>query len=174
MWKVFSGLANLVSEPIKQWQHRKTLKIEHQFELEKLDHEAKVAKANAVLEMARQGQQQDYDLDKISQQNMAKSWKDELVLLIFLTPVVMAFVPGWDKYVENGFKAIEKMPHWYVAIVIGMVVVIYGLRGLLKEYLQRSPANWLSKRSGTLETPDKPDPPNRPSTAGQKGIQRVS
>ncbi len=139
MWQVISGIAgSLIGEPIKQWQKRKTLKIEQRYELQKLDHQANVAKANAMLEMARQGQQQDYDLDKIAMQNMANSWKDELLLIIFLIPIVLAFIPGMDGYVNAGFVAIEKMPKWYIAIVVGMVVVIYGLRGLLKAYLQRS------------------------------------
>ena len=133
-----AGLAsNLIGEPIKQWQKRKTLKVEQQFEIERLDHEANLARVNARLEMAKQGQAQDYDLDRIAMQNMAASWKDELVLVIFLTPVVLAFVPGMDKYVEAGFAAIERMPEWYMGIVVGMVVVIYGLRGLLKAWLQR-------------------------------------
>ena len=138
MWQVITGITNtLLGEPIKQWQKRKTLKVAQQYELQKLDHQANVAKANAVLAMAQQGQQQDYDLDKIAMQNMAKSWKDELILIIFLVPIVLAFIPGMDVYVQAGFAAINAMPQWYVAIVIGMVVVIYGLRGLLKAYLQR-------------------------------------
>lgn len=58
-------------------------------------------------------------------------------MIIFLTPVVLAFIPGMDTHVEAGFAAIERMPEWYVAIVIGMVVVIYGMRGLLKAWLAR-------------------------------------
>ena len=42
---IASAIGGLVSEPIKQWQKRKTLKTEHKFELEKLDHEANLAKA---------------------------------------------------------------------------------------------------------------------------------
>ena len=134
-------MLGFIAEPIKGWQQRKALKVQHRYELEKLDHQANVAKANAVLEMARQGQQQDYDLDKIAMQNMANSWKDELLLIIFLIPIVLAFIPGMDGTVNAGFAAIEKMPQWYIAIVVGMVVVIYGLRGLLKAYLQRGLGN---------------------------------
>ena len=125
------------AEPIKGWQRRKTIKAQHKYELERLDHEAGVARAKAALEMARQGQAQDFDLDRIAMKNMQRSWKDELVLIIFLAPVVLAFIPGMNQHVEAGFAAIERMPSWYIAIVVGMVVVIYGMRGLLKAYLQR-------------------------------------
>lgn len=139
MWNWIGQLANnLVGDPLKQWQTRKTMKLEQAFELDKLVHETNIAKANAVLEMARKGQQQSYDLDKIAMQNMQTSWKDELVLVLFLTPIVLAFIPGMDAYVHKGFDAIEKMPAWYTSIVIGMVVVIYGMRGMLKSYFQKT------------------------------------
>jgi hypothetical protein len=140
MWKIItSALTSLVAKPIEQWQERKTLKVAQKFELLKLEHETKKAKANSMLEMAKQGQAQDYDLDKLAMKNMQNSWKDELVLIVFLTPMILAFIPNASEYALQGFKIIEKMPSWYVAIIIGMVVVIYGLRGLLKNYMaQRS------------------------------------
>ena len=136
MFSAIAGaIGSLVSKPIEQWQKRKTLKAEHKFELERLDHKARLAKANKALEMAKQGQEQIYDLDRIAMENMNKSIKDEIVLGIFLVPVVLAFIPGMNKYVEAGFNAINGMPNWYIALVIGMVVVIYGMRGLLRAYI---------------------------------------
>jgi len=132
-----SGVASAVAAPINEWQKRKTIKATQAFELNKIEFQAKVAKANAVLELSRQGKQMDYDLDKIAMQNMQKSWKDELVLIVFLSPMIMAFFPATANHALAGFAIIAKMPEWYVAIIIGMVVVIYGLRGLLKAYLTR-------------------------------------
>lgn len=140
MWNVISGaLTSLVAKPIEQWQERKTLKVTQEFELLKIEHETKKAKANALLKMAATGKQQDYDLDKLAMQNMNKSFKDELVLIVFLVPMILAFIPDYAQYALAGFKIIAQMPHWYVGIIIGMVVVIYGLRGLLKTYLERKP-----------------------------------
>ena len=131
LWDSISNLANnLIGEPVKQWAKRKTLKLEHQNELDTLIQTKQI-------ELIKQGQHIDYDLDRLAMQNMNNSWKDELVLIIFLTPVVLAFVPGFDKYVNDGFTAISNMPDWYIAIVIGMVVVIYGMRGLLKAWLNK-------------------------------------
>jgi len=142
-----SGVASVVGAPIQEWQKRKTIKATQAFELNKIDHEAKVAKATAVLELAKQGKQMDYDLDKIAMQNMQKSWKDELVLIVFLSPMLMAFLPATAEYALAGFDIIAKMPEWYVAIIIGMVVVIYGLRGLLKTYLTRQTSILSAKRN---------------------------
>ena len=94
--------------------------------------EVKAAKALSATKMAESGQSQDYDLDKIAMQQMEKSWKDELILIIFLTPMVMAFIPGMDGYALAGFVVIAKMPEWYQYTLIGMIVVIYGMRGMVK------------------------------------------
>jgi len=47
--------------------------------------------------------------------------------------MVMAFIPGMDKYSLAGFEVIQQMPEWYQYIIIGMVVVIYGMRGMVKQ-----------------------------------------
>lgn len=103
------------------------------------DSDIKVAKALAVTRMAEEGQLQNYDLDRLAMEQMEKSWKDEIILIIFLTPVVMAFIPGMEEYSLAGFEVIDKMPEWYRYIIIGMVVVIYGLRGLLGKVLEKKP-----------------------------------
>jgi hypothetical protein len=97
------------------------------------DSDIKKAKAIAAIRAAETGQQQDFDLDRIAMEQMGKSWKDELVLIIFLAPMVMAFIPGMDKYSLAGFEVIQQMPEWYQYIIIGMVVVIYGMRGMVKQ-----------------------------------------
>ena len=94
--------------------------------------EVKAAKALSATKMAESGQSQDYDLDRIAMQQMEKSWKDELILIIFLAPMVMAFIPGMDSYALAGFEVIAKMPEWYQYTLIGMIVVIYGMRGMVK------------------------------------------
>ncbi|ODS24179.1 hypothetical protein AB835_04685 [Candidatus Endobugula sertula] len=175
MWKLFSGVLNtLVGEPIKQWQRRKTLKAEQQYELAKLDGKARIAKATALAEMAKQGQQNDFDLDMMATKNMEKSWKDELILCIFLLPIVLAFIPDMQPHVLNGFAAIEKMPHWYVAIVIGMVVVIYGMRGLLKAYLTRGklPLSFPSKTVPKKPQAQDTQVTTQTQTTSQTGVRK--
>ena len=86
--------------------------------------------------MAEAGQTQNYDLDRLAMENMSKSWKDEFILVIFLAPMVMAFIPSLKDSALAGFGVIALMPEWYRYIIIGMVVVIYGLRGLLEKVLE--------------------------------------
>lgn len=95
-----------------------------------------IAEAEAKVKRLERESEQDYDLDRLATENMAKSWKDELILLIWLTPVVMSFIPEYHVYVTNGFASLALVPDWYMGILVGMVVVIYGMRGLLKMVIQ--------------------------------------
>lgn len=133
---IIEPIVGLVKEPIVEWQKRKTIKQEQEHEINKIEHETKLALVNTKLEMAKKGQEFDYSLDKISLQNMDKSWKDEFILLVFIAPMIMAFIPNFAMYALNGFEIIDKMPDWYVSLIIGMVVVIYGMRGLLTKALE--------------------------------------
>jgi hypothetical protein len=103
----------------------------------KADSDIKVAKATALTKMAEAGQTQNYDLDRLAMEQMTKSWKDEFILIIFLAPMIMSFIPGMEQYALAGFNVIAQMPEWYRYIIIGMVVVIYGLRGLLEKVLEK-------------------------------------
>lgn len=95
-----------------------------------------IAEAEAKVKRLEKESEQDYDLDKIATQNMEKSWKDEIILVVWLTPIAMCFIPDYHVYVTNGFASLALVPDWYMGILVGMVVVIYGMRGLLKMVLQ--------------------------------------
>ena len=101
------------------------------------DSDIKVAKATALTKMAEAGQTQNYDLDRLAMEQMTKSWKDEVLLLVFLAPMIMAFIPNMDVYALAGFEVIAEMPDWYQYIIIGMLVVIYGMRGLLEKIIDK-------------------------------------
>jgi|TARA_R110000803_G_scaffold60022_1_gene119071 hypothetical protein len=111
-----------------------------------LDNKQKIAQAKTEAEIvtiaavaARQAsaQEQNYDLDRLAMENMSKSWKDEVILIVFLAPMIMAFIPGFEQYALAGFSVMDKMPDWYQYVIIGMIVVIYGLRGLLEKVLAK-------------------------------------
>lgn len=95
-----------------------------------------MAEAQAKADRLKREAEMDYDLDKIAMQNMDKSWKDELILLIWLVPVVLSFIPEYQHIVAAGFSSLALVPDWYMYILIGMVTVIYGMRGMLKMALK--------------------------------------
>jgi hypothetical protein len=134
MLPLISSLVEIGSTWLKGKQDETKAKAEAKLVEITAEADIKRAKAIAAINAAESGQQQDFDLDRIAMEQMGKSWKDELVLIIFLTPMVMAFIPGMDKYSLAGFEVIQKMPEWYQYVIIGMVVVIYGMRGMVKQF----------------------------------------
>ena len=95
-----------------------------------------MAKAEAEANKMKRESEQDYDLDKLSMIAMDKSWKDEFLLILFSIPIAMCFFPDYRQYVEDGFKTLNIIPEWFMYIYVAMIVVIYGLRGLLRMFLQ--------------------------------------
>jgi len=109
-------------------------------EIKKVEVEAEkmlvLAKAEAEANKMKRESEQDYDLDKIAMNAMDKSWKDEFLLILFSIPIAMCFFPEYRQYVEDGFKTLNIIPEWFMYIYVAMIVVIYGLRGLLRVFLQ--------------------------------------
>ena len=109
-------------------------------EIKKVEVEAEkmlvLAKAEAEANKMKRESEQDYDLDKIAMNAMDKSWKDEFLLILFSIPIAMCFFPEYRQYVEDGFKTLNIIPEWFMYIYVAMIVVIYGLRGLLRMFLQ--------------------------------------
>ena len=124
-----SAIIGGVSDYFKGKNEIKKVQVEADKLLIKAEAESKAKRLEREAEM-------DYDLDRIAMQNMEKSWKDEVILVIWLTPVVMSFIPEWQPYVVVGFASLALVPDWYMYILIGIVTVIYGMRGLLKMALQ--------------------------------------
>ena len=122
-------MLSVISEYFKDKNEIKKVQVEADKLLIMAEAESKAKRLEREAEM-------DYDLDRIAMQNMDKSWKDELILLIWLTPVVMSFVPEWQPYVIAGFASLALVPDWYMYILVGLVTVIYGMRGLLRMFLQ--------------------------------------
>ena len=95
-----------------------------------------MAEAESKAKRLERESKMDYDLDKLSMIAMDKSWKDEFLLILFSIPIAMCFFPEYRQYVEDGFKTLNIIPEWFMYIYVTMIVVIYGLRGLLRMFLQ--------------------------------------
>ena len=136
MWgSIIGAVTNSVGGYFKGKQELAGAKLKGQLIEIKAESETKLAIAKGKVRMAEEGQMQDFNLDLVAMKNMEKSYKDELILVVFMTPMVLAFIPGMDTYALRGFEVIEKMPEWYQYVLIGMVVVIYGMRGMLEKVL---------------------------------------
>ena len=136
MWgSIIGAVTTQVGGFFKGKQELAKVKLEAEKIVIKAKAETEMSIAKSKSKMAESGQMQSYDLDRIAMNNMEKSYKDEVILAVFLAPMVLAFIPGFDEYALRGFEVIQQMPQWYQYIIIGMVVVIYGMRGMLDKLL---------------------------------------
>ena len=127
---VITGIISLGKSILGGWAKRKEVKIGHKIKMAELSLELKEKRLKAEIDA-------DVDIDKINTENMATSWKDEYLLLLFSIPVVMCFIPGLDIYVTKGFTALNGTPTWYQVIFVVMCLTIYGHRKLARFFASK-------------------------------------
>ena len=122
---VIDGIKNYVTAK----QELKKVQVE-------ADKEVYVEESKAKIRILQEQNMQNHSLDMQSARNMQNSFKDELVLIVFLAPIIMCFIPALQAHVAKGFEVLKtSVPDWYVYLLIGMIVVIYGMRGLFIKFL---------------------------------------
>lgn len=122
-----------VTQIVKGYQERKTLEVVQSDKQADRDHEMRLKKSDIAFELAKQGQQIEADWDTNAQNQMATSWKDEYLMLLFSIPLILAFIPATAGYVEQGFAVLAKTPDWYMWLVVGIVSATFGLRWMFSK-----------------------------------------
>ena len=101
-------------------------------ELKAEEHKADLAVTQATGERQAQLIKDGLAADASWEMEFAKqagsSWKDEYELILLSIPLVMCFIPGWDRYVELGFVALQKTPMWYQGVLVTIFLANYGIR----------------------------------------------
>lgn len=120
MWQWLGTLVGPVTSIVKGWQDRKKVKLENELAIAKATTEAKIARL-------RQSQTAD-----IAWENTAldkSGIKDEVMMIVILTPMVMCFFPGGAELVREGFEAMnESLPPFWEKAFLATIAVSYGLR----------------------------------------------
>jgi len=113
-----------VEAGVKYFQRKAELKQE--LKLKKL--EGQIADQTARNEQAgdRAKETHAWELAHIAN----SGWKDEFVLLVVSSPMIMGFIPGLQNHALSGFKVMEEMPIWYQALVVSIFLAIYGIRAV--------------------------------------------
>ena len=88
----------------------------------------KVAKAQAEAIVMQKKATGEIDWDLEMAKGSSNSWKDEWLTVLFSIPLVMAFVPGMEEIVANGFQQLEQMPEWYQYSLGVIVAASFGVR----------------------------------------------
>jgi hypothetical protein len=88
------------------------------------------AKAEAVIMEKKATGEIDWDLEMAK--GSANSWKDEWLTILFSIPLILAFIPGMEEVVKNGFAQLEAMPEWYQYSLGVIVAASFGVRSATK------------------------------------------
>ena len=98
----------------------------------KAETSAKVAKAKAEATIMEKKATGEIDWDLEMAKGSANSWKDEWLTILFSIPLILAFIPGMEEVVKNGFAQLEAMPEWYQYSLGVIVSASFGVRSATK------------------------------------------
>jgi hypothetical protein len=122
-------MLNLLIGPITQlagtW-------LDGKVEKTKAETGAKVAKAKAEAVIMERKATGEIDWDLEMAKGSQSSWKDEWLTVLFSIPLVMAFIPGMEEVVANGFARLNEMPEWYQYSLGVIVAASFGVRSASK------------------------------------------
>ena len=98
---------------------------------------AKVAKAKAEAVIMEKNATGEIDWDLEMAKGSTTSWKDEWLTILFSIPLILAFIPGMEEVVANGFNQLKQMPQWYQYSLGVIVAASFGVRSATKFFGKR-------------------------------------
>ena len=93
---------------------------------------ANVARAKAEATIMEKKATGEIDWDIEMARASSSSWKDEWLVVLFSIPLILAFIPGMEGIVQNGFEQLNKMPEWYQYSLGVIVAASFGVRSATK------------------------------------------
>jgi hypothetical protein len=106
--------------------------LEGKVEEKKAQSATKVAKAQAEAVVMQKKATGEIDWDLEMAKGSQSSWKDEWLTILFSIPLILAFIPGMEEVVSNGFAQLEAMPQWYQYSLGIIVAASFGVRSATK------------------------------------------
>ena len=101
-------------------------------EEKKAQAKTRVAKAEAEAIVMQKKATGEIDWDLEMAKGSQSSWKDEWLTILFSIPLILAFIPGMEEVVSNGFAQLEAMPQWYQYSLGIIVAASFGVRSATK------------------------------------------
>lgn len=89
---------------------------------------AEVAKGERVAKLVSEGLAADASWELESLRAHSHGWKDDAVLVMFMIPYVLCFIPSTVQFVNEGFAALATTPTWYQVASVSIFMAIYGIR----------------------------------------------
>lgn len=110
MWGALTAVFSPLGEVVSTW-----LKGKQQVQEAKIQRE--------VLALTNEA-----NWDNVQAEASKGSWKDEWLTLLISIPLIMAFIPGMEVYVQEGFKVLESCPDWYIYLVGVVFAASFGIK----------------------------------------------
>ena len=130
-YNFLGGLVKPISDAYSSRQQRKTI-------LGKAKLDRDVAKFEAEAKAHREGTAQTHEYDMTALKNMKTTWKDEFIMIIWFTPIIMLFFPGLQGYALKGFENMAKVPWGYWMVIFGIVAATFGLKWLFQNKVMKA------------------------------------
>ena len=111
--------------------------LEGKVETKKAETATKVAKAKAEAVIMEKKATGEIDWDLEMARGSQSSWKDEWLVILLSIPLILAFIPGMEEVVANGFSQLEAMPQWYQYSIGVIVAASFGVRSATKFFGKR-------------------------------------
>lgn len=138
-------------------------------ELDAAKHEATVAKYRAQAELAAFQAKSELEWDLKWADAATSSWKDELLLIVWLIPTIGLFIPGLREGVEEGFDYLSKFspdaPQLFMAGWAVIFAATFGLKQALQFMLPGRVANLVGAMNAAT-----PDIPMDKAVAAQRAV----
>ena len=111
--------------------------LEGKVEKTKAETGARVARATAEATIMEKKATGELEWDLEMARGSQSSWKDEWLVILFSVPLILAFIPGMEGVVANGFAQLEAMPQWYQYSLGIIVAASFGVRSATKFFGKR-------------------------------------
>ena len=111
--------------------------LEGKVEKTKAETGAKVARAKAEATIMEKKATGELEWDLEMARGSQSSWKDEWLVILFSVPLILAFIPGMEGVVANGFEQLKPMPQWYQYSLGVIVAASFGVRSATKFFGKR-------------------------------------
>jgi len=91
--------------------------------------ELKLTEAKAKAQILLSEKTSVADWERIMAEGSKSSWKDEWFVIVLSIPLVLAFIPGTEGWVDKGFEQLSKAPDWYFYSLGIAISASFGVRG---------------------------------------------
>ena len=110
-----------VMKVASNYMETRKVKVEQKLKIEEAQVKAQIKR----LETASQNVQ-DYDLEALRQTRY--SYKDEVAMLVVLSPFIGSFLPWTQEYVLRGWQYLDQAPSYYGPLFCACIAASMGIR----------------------------------------------